>query len=85
MDYDKKLVVKTQGLGDRDHILVYDQTRSCHFYLQYGQIGFQEILMEIRNEPAWQGRKTFMKASFDSSGTCTMYPGKTGVKAHYSW
>lgn len=83
--HDKKFVVKLQGIGDRDPIFVYDKTRMCQFHIQHGQPGFQQLLVEIRNEPAWQGRKTFMKASFDRSGTCTMYPDKTGVKAHYTW
>mmetsp|Transcript_37639 Transcript_37639/g.61458 ORF Transcript_37639/g.61458 Transcript_37639/m.61458 type:complete len:488 (-) Transcript_37639:266-1729(-) len=85
MEYDKKFVVKVQATGDHVPIFVYDQTKKCEFYISPGQTGFQEILTEIRNESAWQGQKTFMKVSFDRSGTCTMYPETAGVKAHYTW
>jgi hypothetical protein len=81
----EKFVVKTQSNDDQCPIAVYDQTRVCQFFIYPGQRGFKEILAEIRNEPAWQGRKTFMKASFDESGTCAMYPETAGVKAHYNW
>lgn len=81
----EQFVVKVQGNGDQCPIMVYDQTRSCQFDISPGQPGFKEVLTEIRNEPAWQGRKTFMKASFDKKGVCTVYPDTAGVKAHYSW
>jgi len=83
--HNEKFVIKCQGLSDACPILIYDQTRTCQFDLRPEQKGFNEILQEIRNEPAWQGRKTFMKASFDKSGVCTVYPEKAGVKSHYTW
>jgi len=83
--YDEKFVIKCQGNGDSSPLLIYDQTRTCQFYLRKEQKGFKEISLAIRNEPAWQGRKTFMKASFDKSGVCTVYPEKAGVKSHYTW
>lgn len=83
--YDEKFVIKCQGNGDSSPLLIYDQTRTCQFYLRKEQKGFKEISLAIRNEPAWQGRKTFMKASFDRNGVCTVYPEKAGVKSHYTW
>jgi hypothetical protein len=83
--HNEKFVIKCQGNSDICPILIYDQTRTCQFYLRPEQKGFKEILKEIRNEPAWQGRKTFMKASFDKNGVCTVYPKKAGVKSHYTW
>lgn len=82
---DEKFVIKTQGNEDTSPILIYDQSRTCNFFLKPHQKGFKEVLKEIRNEPAWQGRKTFMKASFDKNGVCTVYPEKAGVKKHYTW
>ena len=81
----EKFVIKCQGNEDSSPILIYDQTRTSQFYLRPEQKGFKEILKAIRNEPAWQGRKTFMKASFDENGICTVYPEKAGVKSHYTW
>jgi len=83
--FNEKFVIKCQGNADTSPILIYDQTRTCQFYLKPEKKGFKEILQTIRNEPAWQGRKTFMKASFDKSGVCTVYPEKAGVKSHYTW
>mmetsp|Transcript_13369 Transcript_13369/g.20635 ORF Transcript_13369/g.20635 Transcript_13369/m.20635 type:complete len:560 (+) Transcript_13369:125-1804(+) len=83
--YNEKFVIKCQGNEASCPLLIYDQTRTCQFYLRPEQKGFKEILQAIRNEPAWQGRKTFMKASFDKSGVCTVYPEKAGVKSHYKW
>ena len=83
--FNEKFVIKCQGNADTSPILIYDQTRTCQFDLKPEQKGFKEILQTIRNEFAWRGRKTFMKASFDKSGVCTVYPVKAGVKSHYTW
>ena len=83
--FDEKFVIKCQGNSDMTPILIYDETRGCNFHLGPEQKGFKEILETIRNEPAWLGRKTFMKASFDESGICTVYTDRAGVKTHYSW
>jgi len=80
----EKFVIKVQGGGDMMPIMVYDQTRTCEFVINPGQPGFREVLVEIRREMAWQGRKTFMKASFEY-GDCTVYPSTAGVKVKYSW
>lgn len=83
--HNEKFVIKVQGNAETTPIYIYDQTRTCQFYIYPHQTGFKLILQEIRNEPAWLGRKTFMKASFDDNGICTVYPEKAGVKSHYTW
>jgi hypothetical protein len=85
VNVDEKFVVKVQAMGERTPILVYDETRTCEFSIEPQQPGFHKILTETRKEKAWEGRKTFMKASFDESGCCTVYPATAGVKAKYSW
>ncbi|KAL7546866.1 hypothetical protein ACHAWF_010192 [Thalassiosira exigua] len=85
VDVGKKFAVKVQAMGDRSPILIYDKTRFCTFEIPWGQQGFIEVLSEVRKEKAWGGRKTFMKASFDRSGTCTLYPESAGVRSHYTW
>ena len=82
---EEKFVIKVQGINDMMPIMVYDESRTCEFSIGPKQPGFNEILTEMRKEMAWGGRKTFMKASFDDSGTCTVYPATAGVKAKYSW
>lgn len=81
----EKFVVKIQANGEMCPILVYDETRTCEFNINPQSPGFQEILTETRKEMTWDGRKTFMKASFDESDVCTIYPATAGVKAKYSW
>jgi len=83
--FDKKFVVKVQAAGETAPMMVYDETRQCQFDINWGQKGFGEILAAVRSEPAWQGRKTFMKASFGKDGVCTMFPDRAGVKSHYTW
>lgn len=84
--YDEKFVVKVQATpGVCNNMLVYDQSKTCNFFISSDKAGFQEILKAVRAEKAWQGQKTFMKVSFDSSGVCTMYPETAGVKSHYTW
>lgn len=82
---DEKFVVKVQGGTEFMPIMVYDESRTCQFDIEPGKPGFHEVLREIRKEKTWQGRKTFMKASFDSSGTFIAYPLTAGVKSKYSW
>lgn len=82
---DEKFVVKVQSMDNTSPILVYDQSRACTFSIYPGQPGFKEIVRETRKELAWQGRKTFMKASFDESGACTIFPSTAGVKPKYNW
>jgi hypothetical protein len=81
----EKFVMKAQAMSATYPILVYDETRTCEFDIPVEASGFGEILAEIQKEKAWDGRKTFMKASFDESDICTFYPATAGVKAKYSW
>ena len=83
--FDEKFVIKCQANSDMSPILIYDQSRMCNFYLRPDQKGFKQILQAVRNERAWEGRKTFMKASFDKNKVCTVYPEKAGVKKNYTW
>jgi len=83
--FEEMFVIKVQAIDDLSPIMVYDETRYCSFIISPGQIGFKEVLTEIRNEKAWLGCKTFMKASFDNNGDCTVYPNTAGVKARYNW
>jgi ankyrin repeat protein len=81
----EKFVIKVQAGSDSMPLLIYDETRTCQFEINSGQPGFNEILTETRKEMTWDGRKTFMKASFDESGKCIIYPATAGVKLKYSW
>ncbi|KAL7478709.1 hypothetical protein ACHAW6_004458 [Cyclotella cf. meneghiniana] len=81
----EKFVVKVQGNTMMSPLLIYDKTRTCEFSLYPDEPGFSQILGEVQKEKAWQGRKTFMKASFDDKGCCTIYPDTAGVKDKYSW
>jgi hypothetical protein len=54
--------------------MVYDETRECSFCLHPGKPGFKEMRAKVNAEPTFQGRKTYMKASFNAKGECTVYP-----------
>ena len=85
VDVDELFVLKIQANSEFCPILVYDETRTCEFTIGPGTSGFEEVLTETQKEMAWGGRKTFMKASFDESGTCTIYPASAGVQSNYYW
>lgn len=82
---DERFVVKIQAIGETAPIMVYDESRTCEFHIHPGKRGFREILTETQKEKTWNGCKTFMKASFDEAGICTIYPTTAGVKSKYSW
>jgi hypothetical protein len=70
----EKFFIKLQCCNDSQPIMVYDESRYCEFFIDPGTSGFKEIVREIRKENSWSGMKTFMKASFDENGDCTVYP-----------
>lgn len=61
-------------------ILIYDETRECMSEYQPDLVGFNEVRAAIVREPAFQGRKTYMKASFDKDGECTLYSATATLK-----
>jgi len=71
---DETFFVKVQGGGPQMPLMIYDKTRQCMFDYPPGLPGFTEMREKVAAEPAFQGRKTYMKASFDSNGGCTIYP-----------
>lgn len=75
-----KFYVKVQGGGSVMPLLIYDETRQCTFNYCPGLRGFDEIRKKVNAEPAFQGRKTYMKASFDENGNCTVYPSSAKLK-----
>mmetsp|Transcript_49413 Transcript_49413/g.119862 ORF Transcript_49413/g.119862 Transcript_49413/m.119862 type:complete len:540 (+) Transcript_49413:84-1703(+) len=75
VEFDEPFYVKVQAsTRPQGRILVYDETRECFFHVPPGKPGFEEMISKVHAEPAFQGRKTYMKASFDSNGDCTVYP-----------
>lgn len=81
----ERFVVKIQAMGEMAPIMVYDKSRSCEFCINPGRNGFHEIVNETQKEMTWGGKKTFMKASFDEAGNCTIYPKTAGVRKQYTW
>ncbi|CAJ1953013.1 unnamed protein product [Cylindrotheca closterium] len=83
--FDEKFVVKVQCNSKLPPMMIYDESRQCQFGYKPTGPGFSEVFETVQNEPAWEGRKTFMKASFNNAGECIMYPATAGVKNKYSW
>jgi len=61
-------------------LMIYDKTRQCSFTYPPELQGFDQLRERVNAEPAFQGRKTYMKASFDSNGDCTIYPRTATLK-----
>ena len=80
-----KFVVSVRGTSDREPLLICDESRTCNFEYEPSGPGHAEIWREVQKESAWDGKKTFMKASFDEEGECTIYPTTACVKNKYRW
>jgi ankyrin repeat protein len=83
--HDELFLVKVQINTSKSSVLIYDETRGCQFTVRQKQHGFQEVVTETQKEKAWDGRKTFMRASFDEAGICTIFPHTAQIKAKYKW
>jgi hypothetical protein len=75
----EKFVIKVQGNGPGQHLMIYDKSRECSFHVTPTSTGFSELYEAVQAEPPWQGRKTFVAASFDEDGNCTVYPGQRSI------
>ena len=76
----EKFFVKVQGGGPSMPLMIYDESRQCSFSYSPRMRGFDQIREKVNAEPAFQGRKTYMEASFDQNGDCTMYPSSARLK-----
>jgi hypothetical protein len=72
--------IKIQGSGDMQDLLIYDKSRECQFYYPSSLRGYTKMHAKVKADPACQGRKTYMAASFDSEGNCKVHPGHTTVQ-----
>lgn len=61
-------------------MLIYDKSRECQFDYSRGQPGYAEMLEKVKEEKAFGGKKTYLEASFDESGNCTVYLGTATLK-----
>jgi len=61
-------------------LLIYDKSRQCQFCYCDGQRGYAELCAKVKEEKAFGGKKTYLQASFDESGNCTVYLGTATLK-----
>jgi hypothetical protein len=76
----KKFYIKIQGSSGMAPLLMYDESREFELMYTAQKQGFHELLSKVKAETCTDGRKTYMKASFDKAGDCTVYTGMTTVK-----
>ena len=74
--------VKIQGNTAQSPLMIYDKSRECQFYYSPGQRGFSELLAKVQADPCAGGRKTYLAASFDAAGNCTIH---TGICSTQKW
>jgi hypothetical protein len=78
---DERFYVKVQGGSEIMPLSIYDKSRECDFAYTPDLPGFREIRVKVQADPACNGRKTYMKASFDAAGNCKLYPAQTTTKS----
>lgn len=77
----EKFYVKVQAsLIPMGSLLVYDKTRQCTFYIERNKRGYHELDSLVGAVEASNGIKSFMLASFDENGVCSIYPGSATLK-----
>ncbi|CAJ1959821.1 unnamed protein product [Cylindrotheca closterium] len=81
----QKFVVAVQINPDTKSLMIFSVCDGCQFQYHSTGPGYYTIVKEVQKEAAWDGCKTYMKASFDANGDCTMYPTTACVKTAYWW
>lgn len=80
----EKFFIKLQACGTptAGQILIYDKTRTFMTTLDPTMKGCYKRLFDVvKAERSTDGRKTYMKASFNEKGVCVAYPNLTSIKA----
>lgn len=54
--------------------VIYDRTRSVAFFMMPGTPGHKELFESVKKERAFEGKKAFFKAMYDSSGNMKVFP-----------
>ena len=72
--------VKVQCAGLNSPLLIYDKSRQCEFHYGSELRGYTELYKVVKAEKAFGGRKTYLLASFDESGNCSVYLGTATLK-----
>ncbi|KAL9186286.1 hypothetical protein ACHAXT_005524 [Thalassiosira profunda] len=79
VEVDERFWIKVQCNSEAVPHLVYDKSRTCQFRIQPGTPGHRELLQKAREEKAFEGKKVYVKAAFDASGNCRVYPNLTST------
>lgn len=61
-------------------LLISDKSRQCQFLYIKGLRGFDQLYDKVRKEETAIGDIVFLKASIDTLGNCTVYPGTATLK-----
>ncbi|CAB9507617.1 expressed unknown protein [Seminavis robusta] len=72
--------VKVQSNGIDRNILIYDETRTCHFSLAPGTMGHKELGASVSADPAFMGRKSYFCARFNGEGMFVVFHHTSTVK-----
>jgi hypothetical protein len=76
---DEQFYVKIQGGEPKMTLMVYDKTREFVAHVYPDHTGYEKLRLKVASDPYSEGRKTYLKCSFDSNGKCTIYLGTRSV------
>jgi hypothetical protein len=76
----EQFYIKIQGGGPQMPLMIYDQTREFQTMLEPTDPGFEVLRAKVVADPNANGRKTYLKCSFDKFNKCTVYLGSTSAK-----
>lgn len=77
---DEQFYIKIQGGGPMMPLMIYDKTREFLAHVEPGHPAFEKLRAKVAADPNANGRKTYLKCSFDVNGKCTVYLGTRSVK-----
>ncbi|GKY91688.1 hypothetical protein MPSEU_000140600 [Mayamaea pseudoterrestris] len=76
----EQFYIKIQAEGPTAPLLIYDKSREFRTSVEPSTPGFDALRNKVKSDPTSNGRKTYMKCSFDEQGRCTIYLGTRSAK-----
>ena len=72
--------IKVQGGEPMIPLMIYDKTREFLAFVEPGHPAYEKLRIKVAADPSANGRKTYLKCSFKSDHSCTIYLGTRAVK-----
>lgn len=77
----ESFTVKVECLkGEKNSILICDRTRECEFCIRSEHKAYKKLLAKVLSDKVTAGTRTYVSASFDRKGYCSLFMNQTKRK-----